>query len=57
MYTNQYTKFKLQDNRWGWKGDREGVWDRRRGGGGGGGGKGRGEDILFLIQWVINNNA
>ena len=53
MYTNQYTKFKLQDNRWGWKG--EGVWDRRRGGGGGG--KGRGEDILFLIQWVINNNA
>ena len=51
MYTNQYTKFKLQDNRWGWKG--EGVWDRRRGGGG----KGRGEDILFLIQWVTNNNA
>ena len=55
MYTNQYTKFKLQDNRWGWKG--EGVWDRRRGRVGGGGGIGRGEDILFLIQWVINNNA
>ena len=53
MYTNQCSK--LQDNRWGWKG--EGVGDRRRGGGGGGGGKGRGEDILFLIQWVTNNNA
>ena len=43
MYTNQCSK--LQDNRWGWKG--EGVWERRRGGGGGGGRWG-GEDILLF---------
>ena len=45
MYTNQCSK--LQDNRWGSKG--EGVWGGRRGGeGGGGGGRGDGEDILLF---------
>ncbi len=45
MYTNQCSK--LQDNRWGSKG--EGVWGGRRGGeGGGGDGRGDGEDsVLF----------
>ena len=41
MYTNQCSK--LQDNRWGSKG--EGVWGWRRGGGGGRGG---GDDILLF---------
>ena len=41
MYTNQCSK--LQDNRWGSKG--EGVWGGRRGGGDG---REDGEDILLF---------